>query len=308
MSTLPFTILLKTRKIRLLRPLHKCLLKGYNNAKAPVQARVHGFDVLLNPGNNYPFLIQDVKTFNAPLVELVHQLSKGRKSALCMIDVGAACGDSVLLIKAKCPGEVAQFICVEGDREFYDMLSHNMAQFDDVRMEHVLLSDEVSQVRSLVKHHRGSATAKGSDFTQATTLDALSEGWHGKKVDLLKIDVDGFDGKVIAGSRNLLQRDKPAVIFEWHPKLTTDCGNDPLQAFRALYDCGYTRFVWFTNVGAFSHFSGPLSVEELEKMIRYLLCVNHRRDEHYDVVALHASETIDEVALAATEFFRSGNV
>ena len=300
-------LLLFTRKVRrkiwILSPLYKWLLKRYRSASGPVKARLHGFDVIVNPGNTYPFLIQDEPLFNAPLVELVHQTWRAKGKPVRMIDIGAACGDSVLLIKSKCPGQVSEFLCIEGDEEFFGILSQNMAQFSDVRIEKALLSDMPVRIRSLVKHHQGSATAKGDHFVQAVTLDSLSEKLGGP-FDILKIDVDGFDGKVIGGARHLLETQKPAVIFEWHPKLIEGCGTELTQAFDVLQSCGYSRFLWFCNHGKFSHFTGQLSSEVLKKASDYLLRVNSRSDEHFDIIALHDTFCIDEIELAATELFQ----
>ena len=44
--------------------------------------------------------------------------------------------------------------------------------------------------------------------------------------------------------------------------------------------CGYDRFVWFHNIGTFSHFSGAYASDILEKQTHYLLAVNTRADEY----------------------------
>jgi FkbM family methyltransferase len=286
-----------------LRPFYKILLNHYCYSKSPIKAKLHGFELLLNPGNTYPFIIQDAPLFNAPLVELVYQMWKAKGSPVRLVDVGAACGDSVLLIKEKCPKQVGEFVCVEGDAEFFQILSQNMAQFDNVRLEQALLSDKPDSIHSLIKHHQGSATAQGEGRVPAVPLDQLSEKWQGA-IDILKTDVDGFDGKVLAGAKTTLLKHRPAVIFEWHPKLTVGCGNDPSQAFEVLQSCGYNRFLWFNNNGTFSHFSESVPVAMLKKNCDYLLGINSRGDEHFDVIALNDNTQIDDVALAMTKYYR----
>ncbi len=98
------------------------------------------------------------------------------------------------------------------------------------------------------------------------------------------------------------------VIFEWHPKLVHDTDCDPVQGFAALASANYTSYLWFNNVGTFSHFSGIQTRDSLQREIAYLLAVNQRADEHFDVIALPADSPIDEVKLAAMEYARNAAI
>ena len=285
-------------------PFRRYLTKLWADNGGPVQVNVHGFDTVLNNGNNYPILVQDYQWFNAPLVELCHQAAKVKGEPCVMVDVGAATGDSVLLIKARCPGAIKQFVCVEGDAEFHELLSGNMKRFDDVTIVKALLAREETSIPSLVKHHQGTAAAIGSEMIQAVRLDSLA-AVKAAPIDVLKVDVDGFDGEVLAGASELLATMRPAVIFEWHPKLAAQTGNDPMRAFNVLREAGYKRFLWFDNPGTFSHFSGACDMETLGKQKDFLLRVNARADEHYDVIALPDSSLINDLDLACMEYARS---
>ena len=289
---------------RLLRRLYSALYKLWDSDGAPVRTRLHGFSVLLNRGNTYPLIVRDFPTFNAPLVELVHQRARASTAPLTLVDVGAATGDTILLIKARCPGVVGQFICIEGEAEFHELLRANTRQFRDVTVLNAVLARELTQIRSLVKDHKGTASATGERMVQAVPLDSLA-AIRSVSVDVLKIDVDGFDGEVLAGAVETLHRCRPSVLFEWNPKAIAATRNAPLCAFETLARCGYERFAWFHNIGTFSHFSGPYAADILDKQRRYVLAVNSRADEHFDIVALHHDATLNEVELAQMDFARS---
>jgi FkbM family methyltransferase len=306
-SDFEFRLLMRLRTLRNRRIcglLYRHLLRRYTRATAPIVGRLHGCRVLLNPGNTYPFIVQDFPFFNAPLVELVHQVHRAKRAGLCLVDIGAAIGDTVLLVRSKCPRQVRKFKCIEGDPDFFQLLSANTEEYGDVEVTHAVLAREHTRIRSLVKHHAGTAAALGDDYVTAAPLDSL-DGIYAGEVDILKIDVDGFDGEVLAGAQRLLSTRSPAVIFEWHPKLIVDTGNDPFAAFEALKRCDYQRYLWFNNVGTFSHFSRACSLRTLTNEMSYLLAVNARADEHFDVVALPDSSPIDDVELAALEYARS---
>ncbi len=117
-------------------------------------------------------------------------------------------------------------------------------------------------------------------------------------VDVLKIDVDGFDGQVLRGADRILSRDRPAVIFEWHPILCERTSNNWTDHFEALKFKGYEQFVWFTKYGEFSHFMcgyDPTNVAMLAE-----LCLNSESydDLHFDVVALPPGSVTSPQALA----------
>lgn len=271
---------------------------------APFKGMLHGFPAELNEGNSYPSVAVERPLFNAPLVELVHSLGQVLQRPIKIIDVGAACGDTVLLLEQRCRGVVGEYLCVEGDAEFAGYLRRNTMQFEHVRIVEATLAGQRMEVAELVKHHKGSAGCFGEKKVQAGPLDDIVEG-ESFKPDLLKIDVDGFDGEVIRGAARVLRQDKPAVIFEWHPKLYANAGQDFQTPFRILDECGYRQFVWFDNGGEFSHFSSGVDPEIIATLKDFLLAVNQRRDQHFDVIAFPEDRRQDLISLAAMEYARS---
>ena len=183
------------------------------------------------------------------------------------------------------------------------MLRQNMRQFPQVTVVQSLLARQRGQIRSLVKHHRGTASATGEDWLEAVPLDDLFASPE-TRIDVLKIDVDGYDGEVLQGARSLLKTSQPWVIFEWHPVLIEKAGQKIDDAFEALVSAGYHRFIWFNNVGTFSHFSSAPDKAYIQRLRDYLVAINHRADEHYDIIALPDSAFHIETELACLDFAR----
>jgi FkbM family methyltransferase len=285
----------------ILRRLYWSLYGVWEREGPPARATLYGSEVLINRGNLVPFFIYNAPLFNAPLVQLVHSTALAKKAPVIFVDIGAAFGDTVLLITNRCPGEAGSFICIEGDAQFYELLVENMKALLNVTVVKTLLARAPMKVRSLVKHHKGTATCTGSDLVDAVDLDSIPP-INQAHVDVMKIDVDGFDGEVLAGALKTLARCHPAVLFEWDPRRIVEAGNEPFSAFEALEASGYNRFLWFNNNGTFSHFSGPCSRVVLKKQFEYLLAVNHRAHEHFDIIALHEGSKLNEIDLAAMEF------
>ncbi|MCA1657003.1 MAG: FkbM family methyltransferase, partial [Actinobacteria bacterium] len=236
----------------------------------------------------------------------VHQAFVAKGSPVTLVDVGAAVGDTVLLVMERCRGALGEVHCVEGDAEFYGYLERNMRGLDAVRLHHALLSDAEGEEAGLVRTHKGTASAQGSCRTAATTLDAVLAGAGSPAVDVLKIDTDGFDGKVLAGAGRLLAERRPAVIFEWHPLLYDATGQGRHRPFEVLAAAGYRWLVWFDKYGVFSHVDDGYEQGPVDVLAG--LCVSGRApgpDWHYDVVALPAGTAIPPIELAALSYARS---
>jgi FkbM family methyltransferase len=65
--------------------------------------------------------------------------------------------------------------------------------------------------------------------------------------DLIKIDVEGYQAKAIAGAMNTIRRHKPVIIIELHdPEKLARFGVTNAQTVQPLYEAGYSGF-WCGN-------------------------------------------------------------
>ncbi len=301
-------ITLLTYKLHKVPLFSRLWWKGYKAVKkikeGDVDINIHGFKVKQPIAFTHPFTTRLVERYNSPLVECVYQTFTNKNKKLTVIDAGAAIGDTVLLLKSNCPGMVEKFYCIDGDAEFFQYLQHNMKPFTDVECIQSMLSDNEDSVNELVRIHGGTASAQGTGQVAASSLDNILSVKKIPHVDLLKIDVDGYDGKVLSGATNLLRTMQPTVIFEWHPKLYKGTGNDILIPFQKLFAAGYNRFVWFTKFGDFSHFTTGADENYLRQFS--LICLNATWDNdlHYDIVALPGNSSLAIEDFANSDYSR----
>ncbi|MDY6828006.1 MAG: FkbM family methyltransferase [Pseudomonadota bacterium] len=267
-----------------------------------VSTNMHGQRTLVNFGHSYGLYARRFSRWNNPLVELTHQAHVAHQRPVHLVDVGASVGDTVRLLQANCGDKVAGFVCVEGDPGFFAYLSANLAGDPRVRLVQHMLSDGSGQVPSLVRTHPGTASAQGQATEDAVPLDLIVSPENTGQVDILKVDVDGFDGKVLGGSRKLLKTWHPAVIFEWDPFFCKQTENSWTEHFELLTALGYDRFLWFSKYGDFSHPMTGYDAPAVEQLAQLCLSDAHDSNWHYDVVALHTDSPIDPVALAAARF------
>ena len=274
------------------------MIRNHNDV---VTTFIHDQQVLVNCGYSYPITTRTVPTYNQPLIELVHQAAKSLHRPIYFVDVGAAVGDTILLVSSNCRENVEHYFAVDGDKEFFDYLTHNLSGRNDCTLFNALLSSDEGSMQSLIRTHQGTASAQGTGEVQSTTLDKLlQDAISQSKVDVIKIDIDGFDGRALSGAREALKI-ASAVIFEWHPILYQQTGNSWLEPFRILTECEFTNLVWFSKFGNFNQFTNVPDRESLDKMAEYCLA-DIGDDWHWDIVALKSDTDISMIDLARMRF------
>ena len=137
------------------------------------------------------------RNYNAPQVELVATSAAVLGRSVRVVDVGAAIGDTALLLLQRCGSVIGALECIEGDPAFVEMLRRN-ATDPRVQVHEVVLSDEPGPVPRLIRsQHEGTASAHGDETVIASTLDAELAG---ASPDVIKVDADGSDGAILAGA------------------------------------------------------------------------------------------------------------
>ncbi|MBV9849654.1 MAG: FkbM family methyltransferase [Armatimonadetes bacterium] len=88
------------------------------------------------------------------------------------------------------------------------------------------------------------------------TLDTLCSGMAGR-IGLIKIDVEGHELQVIRGASALLARDRPSVLFEFTPALSTEYGYQAADVVEQIGAAGTYRCVVLHDSGEMSAFPPP---------------------------------------------------
>ncbi len=283
---------------------HSAWQASCQRLSVPVRTTIHGREVIVNYGHTYPLTSRKIRTFDNPVVELVFQVSSAIGRPISLVDVGANIGDTILVLEANCPEMIDEFLCVDADSEFFGYLKSNLAHLKGGKFLCTLLSASDGAERSLVRHVRSTASACGGENIAAQTLDSAVAASGPQRVDVLKTDVDGLDGKVLLGSRQVLAKHQPAVIFEWHPLLCRGASNNWTDHFDALEQCGYEHYIWYTKYGEFSHFSGRGERASLAMLADLCLRSEFYHDWHYDVIALPSRHLSCQLALAEMAYAR----
>ncbi|MBO4687077.1 MAG: FkbM family methyltransferase [Clostridiales bacterium] len=142
------------------------------------------------------------------------------------IDLGAYNGDTVSLYTELFP-EILDIVAVEPDGRNFRKLLERVAGFspsaDGQTGSEPSRKISVSCVRALISDHDGLASiprnrgrgvheTPSSGKTEELTAISLVTLLSGRKADLIKFDVEGNERAAIEGGREILLRDKPALI------------------------------------------------------------------------------------------------
>ena len=200
-----------------------------------------------------------------------------------IIEVGSNIGASLVQIKLARPSAIVY--CCEPSLRFVSVLRRNIASYGwrDVEVIEAVLASGVERrplysntsTASVVAADYGSHEFLAATTVETTTLDAAFATLE--RLDLVKVDTDGFDYDVLLGGECLLRQFRPVVHFEFAPNLLDAAGRHPRDAVQYVQSLGYRTLLLLELDGT------PLATSSDPEEIVALA----REHNYVDVVAVH---------------------
>jgi FkbM family methyltransferase len=173
---------------------------------------------------------------------------------MIVVDVGANVGDTAAIVRTTCP---APIVCIEGDKHILGTLAENAKIIGDVDILNLYLDEECSTRRMGVTKAGWNSTLMEEDRTGPgemigfVTLDEGLKHLDVRKVKLLKVDTEGFDGRVLRGARGILGGSRPVVLFEYNRENMNAIREDGKKIFSYLNDYNYNSILFWDNSSRF---------------------------------------------------------
>ena len=179
---------------------------------------------------------------------IIKKLTKG----MHCIDIGSNIGYYAILESSKI-GNNGMVWSVEPSPQNFETLSKNVIlnQRKNIKCYNIAIGSGNGKIDFLIsKKSNWSKIKNESDHIEngdkiiqvdIMTLDSFSEKNEIKKVDLLRMDVEGYERNIIEGSMNFLEKFKPILMIEVHKMIIGNNGtNEFLEKLQLMnYECEY---------------------------------------------------------------------
>lgn len=158
-----------------------------------------------------------------------------------MLDVGANFGYYSIVIAARLR-QNCTIHAFEPNPKVYERLAKNLEMNRcNAVMPHLLGLSDLEGTAAIVETpgHSGAAWLTAGDDVSVTTIDRFADTQRLSRVDLIKIDAEGAELRILQGARQTLERCRPALIVELNgPTLERERGS-PSQVLALLRSLGY---------------------------------------------------------------------
>ncbi len=166
------------------------------------------------------------------------------------VDVGANFGHYALTL-AQLLGEEGLVIAFEPNPAAFELLAANarLNGYRNLVVEQAALGETngalalITDTESPGGHSFSAANVSREGEAVTVPVNALDDylARQGvtRRLDLLKIDVQGFEAKVVRGAAKVLARDRPTVLCEIWPEGMRNAGDDAIALLDDLLSLGY---------------------------------------------------------------------
>ena len=175
-------------------------------------------------------------------------------------DVGAHFG-LWSLYAARIVGSTGRVLAYEPSAAFH-VLTKNTRKLSQINRFDVAIGDRdvegtfygqglssggsLSRAVTNINEHYAPTVAISAQPVRVRSLDSLSAEWRSDPA-LIKVDVEGYELKVLQGARCLIERAQPAWLIEIHPPQLRECGGTDQDCLRLLRHSGYSVEVIHRN-------------------------------------------------------------
>jgi len=232
------------RALRKIHHYHSVL--GLSGVVAFLFAKLSGIRPLLSKklvGIRYPVYVRvgttDISVLKQVFIERQYSLTIPIEPKV-IVDAGANICLSAVFFANQYPG--AAIFAIEPERSNYEMLRKNAAAYPQIQPLHAALWSE-SKMICLVdpgNGHHGFQTLEGDAenpdnrvMIPAMSLDALIQQKGLKRIDLLKIDIEGAEKEVFENSSSWIG-DVGVIMAELHEHLKAGCSRAFSDATRGF--------------------------------------------------------------------------
>lgn len=173
------------------------------------------------------------------------------KPADTVVDIGANIGYTTLLFSKACPN--GNILSIEPSKELIATVNNHLLlnETKNVKTFNVGLGENEKTVQLYKVSESNSGMNRifeeddvpfSSESITIRTLDNILQENQITKIDAIKIDVEGYEYKVLKGAYNTLKSQAPILLVEIDDHNLREQNSSPDQVFKFLFDLNYSVF------------------------------------------------------------------
>lgn len=196
---------------------------------------------------------------------IILNLNKLVNDDAIIFDVGSNVGTYTLPFSRLCPsGQIYSF---EPDSKNFVQLTHNinLNKLKNVHSFDYAIQDnsDITEVEFYIKRcldrdkyiNHGISTLEKTPYNNignckvlCTTIDKFMQTHNLKRLDFIKIDVEGSESRVMSGGKKSIKKYLPIIYYEYVINRDEKIGtHNTLSCFKFLKEIGYVQFVLKNN-------------------------------------------------------------
>ena len=227
--------------------------------------------LLMNLSHQLPIYTVQNQLYDTAISRIINAVKSDK--ILHIIDVGANVGDTAASILNTNPN--VKILCIEGNSFFSNLLKLNFINDNRVIIEESFCSDVTDDDKISIDTKRGTASlnSNSSKIIEVSFYkldDLFKKQKHLNTVDLIKVDTDGFDYKVLRGCHNLIHQFKPLVFFELDKSFLSNNKEDVMSIFDFFKFYEYQAFLIYDNYGYLLGIYTFEQINVVENIINYV--------------------------------------
>lgn len=244
---------------------------------------IHGRHLKLPLSHELPYYL-DQFSFYDRLPQRISQYIHQKQGNLSCIDVGANIGDTIASFYMK---DSDIFLAIEPNPKFNKLLAENWGWNKNVTVVSDICSSSSSEATFEIQEKRGTAsilqTDNGIKISRRQLDDIVKDYPFSINGNLLKIDTDGHDFEVIAGSKRFISQNLPVILFECDCFENSNYVEDCLKTLKFLEQSGYNYFLLYDNFG---HLMGKYSLSNLSPFQNLLFFQLTSNFYYFDILVM----------------------
>ena len=180
-------------------------------------------------------------TFEEDVEKNIHSLVK---PGMCVLDIGANVGYHTFRM-SKLTRPSGQVYAIEPTSWAYRRLIRNASlnpDLNNIIFSQLGLSNADTgtvPVQFQSSYRLDGKQQSTTENIELITLDTYLEREGITKLDFIKLDVDGFEGKVLQGASKSLNKMRPIILMELNPSTMLENDDDPDVMVQILMQAGY---------------------------------------------------------------------